>query len=86
MAKGDINISRIAVDGVGGLGLLAMAAIVIYLVPPLRAGGVPTVLGGVVGGLTLIAIRNPRMRTVAVVGALLAASALVFSVLRLLRS
>ena len=34
-----------------------MAGIAVYFVPQLRAVGVPTVLGGVVIGLTLVAIR-----------------------------
>ena len=80
MAKADIDSSKIPVDGIGGLGLLAMAGITVYLVPPLRAVGVPTVLGGVVVGLTLVAIRNRRVRTLAVIGALLAAAACVVAV------
>jgi hypothetical protein len=80
MAKGDIDSSKIPVDGVGGLGLLAMAAITMYVVPPLRAVGVPTVLGGVIVGLTLVAIRNRRVRTWAIVGALLATVAFVVAV------
>ena len=61
--RSDIDISRIPASGVGGLGLLAMAGITVYFVPQLRAVGVPTVLGGVVIGLTLVAIRNRRVRT-----------------------
>ena len=80
MAKADIDSSKIPVDGIGALGLLAMAGITVYLVPPLRAVGVPTVLGGVVVGLTLVAIRNRRVRTLAVLGALLAAAAFVVAV------
>ncbi len=83
MTKGDIDSSRIPVDGVGGFGLLAMAAILVYFVPPLRAVGIPTVLGGVVAGLTLIAIRNRRVRTPAVIGALLAAAMFVVAVLEI---
>jgi uncharacterized membrane protein YozB (DUF420 family) len=81
MAKGDIDTSRIPVDGVGGFGLLAMAAITVYVVPPLRAIGVPTLLGGIVIGLTLVAVRNRRVRHRAVVGAVLAAVAFALAVL-----
>jgi len=81
MAKGDIDSSRIPVDGVGGFGLLAMAAITVSRVPPLRAIGVPTLLGGVVVGLTLVAVRNRRVRGRAVVGAVLAAVAFALAVL-----
>jgi len=80
MAKGDIDSSRIPVDGVGGLGLLAMAAVTVYVVPPLRVVGIPTVLGGVIVGFTLVAIRNRAVRTVAVIGALLATAAFVVAV------
>ena len=80
MAQGDIDSSRIPVSGVGGFGLLAAAAITVYFVPPLRAVGIPTVLGGIVVGLTLVAIRNHRVRTMAVIGALVAAAAFVVAV------
>jgi len=81
MAKGDIDSSRIPVDGVGGFGLLAMAAITVYLVPPLRVIGLPTLLGGVVVGLILVAVRNRRVRGRAVAGAVLAAVAFALAVL-----
>lgn len=77
MDKGDINISRIPVDGVGGVGLLAAAAIAVYFVPALRAVGVPTLLGGVILGMILLAVRNPRARPWAIMGATLAAVVLV---------
>ena len=80
MAKGDIDSSRIPVDGIGGLGLLAAAGIAVYFVQPLRSVGVPTVLGGVILGLVLVAVRNRRVRTWAVVGALLATVAFVVAV------
>ena len=82
--RGEIDISRIPVNGVGGLGLIAIAGITVYFLPPLRAVGVPTVLGGVVVGLTLVAIRNRRVRPLAAVGAVLAAAAFVAAVLAML--
>ncbi|HKV98231.1 MAG TPA: hypothetical protein VJN96_00335 [Vicinamibacterales bacterium] len=85
MAKGDIDISRIPASGIGGLGLLAMAGITVYFVPQLRAVGIPTVLGGVVIGLTLVAIRNRRVRTLATIGAIVAAAAFVAAVIVMLR-
>ena len=83
--RNDIDISRIPVSGVGGLGLLAMAGITVYFVPQLRAVGVPTVLGGVVIGLTLVAIRNRRVRMLAAIGAVVAAAAFVAAVMFMLR-
>ena len=80
MAKGDIDSSRIPVDGIGGLGLIAAAGIAVYFVPALRSVGVPTVLGGVILGLTLVAVRNRKARTWAVVGALVATVAFVVAV------
>jgi hypothetical protein len=35
-ARGEINISRIPVDGIGGLGLVVMAVVVSYNLPALR--------------------------------------------------
>lgn len=84
MAKSDIDISRIPASGIGGLGLLAMAGITVYFVPQLRAIGVPTALGGVVIGLTLVAIRNRRVRTLAALGAVVAAAAFVAAVMVML--
>ena len=77
MDKSDINISKIPVDGVGGVGLLAAAAIAVYFVPALRAIGVPTLLGGVILGMILLAVRNPKARPWAIMGAALAAVVLV---------
>jgi hypothetical protein len=82
--RGDIDISRIPVAGVGGLGLLAIAGVTVYVLPPLRTVGIPTVLGGVTIGLTLVAIRNRRVRTLAAVGAVLAAAAFVVAVIAML--
>jgi hypothetical protein len=56
--RGDINISRIPVDGVGGLGLLAMAGIVTYFVEPLRWLGVAAVGGGIAIAVLLVVARK----------------------------
>ena len=48
---------------------------------PLRAVGMPTLLGGIVVGLTLVAVRNRRVRGRAVIGAVLAAVAFALAVL-----
>ncbi len=76
-SKDPINISHIPVAGVGGLGLIAVAGLTVYVLPPLRLVGVPTLLGGVIVGMTLLAVRNPRLRPWAVMGATLAAAAFV---------
>jgi hypothetical protein len=76
-SKDEINISHIPVAGVGGLGLIAIAGLTVYFLPPLRLAGVPTLLGGLVVGLTLVAARNRGARPWAIVGAALATAALV---------
>ena len=76
-SKDPINISHIPVAGIGGLGLIAVAGLTVYVLPQLRLVGVPTLLGGVIVGMTLVAVRNPRARSWAIMGALLAAAALV---------
>ena len=83
--RSDIDISRIPASGIGGLGLVAMAGITVYFVPQLRAVGVPTLLGGVAVGLTLVAIRNRGVRTLATIGAVVAAAAFVAAVVVMLR-
>ncbi|HUL73797.1 MAG TPA: hypothetical protein VLT86_11885 [Vicinamibacterales bacterium] len=83
--KGDIDSSHIPVDGVGGFGLLAVAAFVVYVVPPLRALGIPTVLGGATFGLALVAVRNRKTRGWAIPGAVAAGVVCVLRVLALVR-
>lgn len=75
-SKDEINISHIPVAGIGGLGLIAIAGLTVYVLPPLRLAGVPTLLGGLVVGLTLVAARNRQARPWAVIGAAIAAVAL----------
>ena len=53
--RGEINISKIPVEGVGGLGLLAMAGVTAWAVQPLRLVGLIVVCGGITIGLLLIA-------------------------------
>ena len=65
--RGDINISRVPVEGVGGLGLLAMAGIATYFVEPLRWLGVATLVGGTIVGLVLLAARHRELRRLAIV-------------------
>jgi len=52
--RGEINISKIPVEGVGGLGLLAMAGVTAWAVEPLRFVGLLVACGGVVLGVLLI--------------------------------
>ena len=55
----DINISRIPVDGIGGLGLVAGAGIIAFYVPALRWAAILALIGGAAIGLLLMA-RNRR--------------------------
>jgi len=75
--KGEIDSSRIPVEGAAGFGLLAMAAIVIYVLAPLRTLAVPALLGAAVIGMTLLAWRHRETRRFAIGGILLAVIALV---------
>jgi hypothetical protein len=60
--KGEINISRIPVAGVGGLGMVAIAVIVAIALPGLRWLAIASLAGGLVAGLALIAARHRPMR------------------------
>jgi hypothetical protein len=75
--KGDIDSSRIPVEGAAGLGLIAVAGVVVYAIAPLRSAWLATVLGGAVVGLALLAVRHRETRTAALCGMVLAAIALV---------
>ncbi len=81
--KGEIDISNIPVNGAGALGLVAMAGLVVYFLPPLRSAGIPALLGGTVIGLTLVAMRNRQSRPWAITGAVAAAAALIVLVARI---
>ncbi|MEI6245585.1 MAG: hypothetical protein WCQ64_11135 [Acidobacteriota bacterium] len=67
-SKSDINISRIAVGGIGGIGMMFMAGVVAYALEPLRWPAVAAVVGGVGLGLSLIAARHRRARPYAIAG------------------
>ena len=67
-ASGDINISRIPVDGIGGLGLVVMAGIVAFFMPALRWAAILALVGGTAIGLLLIGARNRRARRGAAIG------------------
>jgi hypothetical protein len=75
--KGDIDSSRIPVEGAAGLGLVAVAGVVVYALAPLRSAWLATVFGGAAVGLALLAVRHPETRTPALCGMALAAVALV---------
>jgi len=69
--EGDINIARIPVSGIGGLGLVAGAAIVAIALPALRWLAVMALVGGVAVGLLLIGARNRRARHSVEIGGLI---------------
>jgi hypothetical protein len=53
-----INISGIPVAGVGGLGLVAVAALVAYFLPALRPAVVVGAAGGVLLAIAIVAFRR----------------------------
>ena len=68
--EGDINIARIPVLGIGGLGMVAAAADMAIALPALRWVAVASLVGGIAVGLTLIGARNRRARHAAEIGGL----------------
>src|SRR5579862_196261 len=56
--RSNINVSRIPVAGVGGLGLMAVAAIMAYVLPEARAFAITGLVGGLIAGCALIAYRR----------------------------
>jgi hypothetical protein len=71
----EINISKIPVDGIGGLGLVATAAGVAFAMPSLRWVAIIALIGGTAIGLFLIGSRNRRARRGAEIGGLVLALA-----------
>lgn len=70
---GQVDISRVPASGIGGLGLVVMAAGIAWFLPELRWLAVIALVGGVAVGLTLIGVRNRRVRrTVTLLGIILA--------------
>ena len=69
--EGDINIARIPVSGIGGLGMVAAAAVVAIALPALRWVAVASLVGGIAVGLTLIGARNRPARHAAEIGGLI---------------
>lgn len=69
--ESDINIARIPVSGIGGLGLVAAAIGVAIALPALRWLAIASLVGGIAIGLTLIGARNRRARHAAEIGGLI---------------
>ena len=69
--EGDINIARIPVSGIGGLGLVAAAIGVAIALPALRWLAIASLVGGIAVGLTLIGARNRRARHATEIGGLI---------------
>ena len=69
--ESDINIARIPVSGIGGLGMVAAAMVVAIALPALRWLAIASLVGGIALGLTLIGARNPRARYAAQIGGLI---------------
>jgi hypothetical protein len=56
--RSNINMSSIPVAGVGGLGMMAVAGIMAYVLPEARAFAIAGLAGGLVVGCALIAYRR----------------------------
>ena len=56
--RSNINMSRIPVAGVGGLGMMAVAATMAYVLPEARAFALTGLVGGLITGCALIAYRR----------------------------
>lgn len=69
--QSDINISKIPVSGLGGLGLVIAAVGVAIALPALRWLAVASLVGGVAIGLLLIGTRNRQARRGAELGGLI---------------
>lgn len=68
---GDINIARIPVSGIGGLGMVVAAVVVAIALPALRWVAVASLVGGIAVGLTLIGARDRRARHATEIGGLI---------------
>jgi hypothetical protein len=69
--EGNINIARIPVAGIGGLGMVAAAAFVAISLPALRWVAIASLVGGIALGLTLIGARNRSARHATEIGGLI---------------
>jgi hypothetical protein len=78
--EGDINIARIPVSGLGGLGMVVAAVLVAIVLPALRWVAVASLVGGVALGLTLIGARNRSARHATEIGGLILVLALVVGI------
>lgn len=54
----EINMSRIKVSGIGGLGMVAIAGVMAYALPEARGFVVGSLAGGFVAGVAYIAYRR----------------------------
>jgi hypothetical protein len=68
--SGEINVSKVPVEGIGGLGMVAAALFVAIAVPSLRWLSITALVGGAAIGLFLIGARNRRARRSAEIGGL----------------
>jgi hypothetical protein len=69
--EADINIARIPVSGIGGLGLVAAAIGMAIALPALRWVSITSLVGSIAIGLTLIGARNRSARYAAEIGGLI---------------
>ena len=58
-------------SGIGGLGMVAAAIVVVIALPALRWLAIISLVGGIAVGLTLIGARNRRARYAAEIGGLI---------------
>jgi len=55
-----INMARIRVSGIGGLGMVAMSAAVAFFVPPIRTAMIVAIIGGTIAAVAVVLYRRRR--------------------------
>jgi hypothetical protein len=56
--RAEINMSRIRVSGIGGLGMIAIAGVMAYALPEARGFVLASLAGGFIAGVAFVAYRR----------------------------